>query len=388
MIPRALALALLFDGCHTVGTLLGATSGMPAFTDSLRPTLPQSEVAEQHAAHGILLLPGILLSAASAVVCRSMDAVIGFLAEAAAQATRRPHEPWELAQTLLAGSAPHGGPITSRGVSGLSVCCLRNARKVAASARMPAEARAAICGFVSGAFLMSNRWTPSRACWMRAQLTDGDQKAMRRSASKAIYWLPHARNNSHTECCMLAGAVMQIIQTQAEPRPLCTVVTQLMAAEPNRPHVLEQTATPEAKSAAASPGGSQAGSTRSRKRRRADADDTGSLPGFISAAGEDEASAGGGIEPRSSAAHPPPEARPLASLAAFAAEVLAAQAGAVPGPVSKNEERPRKLKKNRKADGVAADLESVLHADLPRYYIMPCNVVSFLADSSGVLLAC
>ncbi len=85
-----------------------------------------------------------------------MDAVIGFLAEAAAQGTRarRPHEPWELAQTLLAGSAAHGEPVSSRGVSGLSVCCLRNARKVAASARMSAEARAAICGFVSGTFLI------------------------------------------------------------------------------------------------------------------------------------------------------------------------------------------------------------------------------------------
>ena len=97
---------------------------------------------------------GLQMSAASAAVCRCMDAVIAFLAEAAAQATRRPHEPWELAQTLLAGSAALDEPTDACGVSGLAVCCLRNARKVAASSRMSAEARAAICGLVSGAFLM------------------------------------------------------------------------------------------------------------------------------------------------------------------------------------------------------------------------------------------
>ena len=90
-------------------------------------------------------------------VCRVTDAVIGFLAEAAAQATRRPHEPWELAQTLLADSAATNDPVSARGVSGLSVCCLRNACKVAASSRMPAEARAAICGFVSGVVHMLSR---------------------------------------------------------------------------------------------------------------------------------------------------------------------------------------------------------------------------------------
>ena len=84
---------------------------------------------------------------------RTTVAVISFLAETIAQATRRPHEPWELAQTLLTAANAGDPPASARGVSGLSVCCLRNARKVAASSRMAAEARSAICAFVSGAFL-------------------------------------------------------------------------------------------------------------------------------------------------------------------------------------------------------------------------------------------
>ncbi len=167
---------------------------------------------------------------------------------------------------------------------------------------------------------------------------------------------------------MLAGAMMQIIQTQPVPRPLCTVVTQLMAMEPNRSH--EQTATPEAQSAAANPGCfHEAGSGRSQKRRRADAEDTATLPGVVSAARDDEATAGRGDEPRSSAAQLPPDARPLASLAAFAAEVAAAHAGTAPGTVSKDERRPQRAKKSRKANGAAADLDSLLRADLPRYVI-------------------
>ncbi len=78
--------------------------------------------------------------------------MISFLAEAAAQATRRPHEAWELAQTLIAESGALDGRCDSHGVSGLAVCCLRNARKVAASTRMPAEARSAISEFTAGVY--------------------------------------------------------------------------------------------------------------------------------------------------------------------------------------------------------------------------------------------
>ena len=183
---------------------------------------------------------------------------------------------------------------------------------------------------------------------------------------------------------------MQITQTHAEPRPLCSVVTQLIAAEPSRPHVLEQIATPEVKSAAASPGGSQAGLTRSRKRRRADADDTNSLPAVTHAPGDDEATAGGADEPRNGAAQLPPEACPLASLAAFAAEMSAAsQADTAPGAFGRDERRPQRAKKCRQAKGAATDLESLLRATQPRYVVlMPCCVISSLASPCSVLLAC
>ena len=154
---------------------------------------------------------------------------------------------------------------------------------------------------------------------------------------------------------------MQIIQTQPEPRPLCTVVTQLMAAQPNRPRVLEQAASPEVSSAAADPSVSQQGSTRSKKRRRADAEVFDSLPGGGSTARYDEATAGRENQQQGDAAQLPLEARPLASLAAFATEVVAELAHSAPVPPGVHEMRPRN--KKSKTNGSAADLESLLQAD-------------------------
>lgn len=79
-----------------------------------------------------------------------------FLAEAVAQSTRRPQELWELNQSLLASSDGGGGEgIGSQpGFSELAVCCLRNALKVAASARMPSDARCAIASYTAGETLV------------------------------------------------------------------------------------------------------------------------------------------------------------------------------------------------------------------------------------------
>ena len=85
--------------------------------------------------------------------CRCADAVANFLAEAVGGAARRPHELWEAQQVALSSAPggstpPHSGEI---GFSLLGVAALRQALKVARSAKMPAHARAAVCGYVAGA---------------------------------------------------------------------------------------------------------------------------------------------------------------------------------------------------------------------------------------------
>ena len=96
-------------------------------------------------------------------VRRSADAVADFLAEAAAQATRRPHELWELTQMLLYGtvgaqskpktpSSTRSGlqPMLEAGYSDLAVCSLRSAFRVVSSSRMPPDARAAVAAYTAG----------------------------------------------------------------------------------------------------------------------------------------------------------------------------------------------------------------------------------------------
>ena len=89
--------------------------------------------------------------------CRCTDAVATFLAEAVAQATRRPHELWELTQRLLASptdatetSEASEGLGSQLGFSELTVSCLRNVLRVVASPRMPSDARAAIASYAAG----------------------------------------------------------------------------------------------------------------------------------------------------------------------------------------------------------------------------------------------
>ena len=83
-----------------------------------------------------------------------------FLAEAAALAARAPHVLYEQQQDVLpsrlvaggnapqAGAGAAGGAVT--GASLLAVAALRQATRVAASAKMPADVRAAVCGYVAG----------------------------------------------------------------------------------------------------------------------------------------------------------------------------------------------------------------------------------------------
>ena len=69
-----------------------------------------------------------------------------FLAEAAAVAARKPHVLYETQQAIL-------GPVLGRqapGFSLLATAALQQSVKVASSAKMPAQARAAICGYVAG----------------------------------------------------------------------------------------------------------------------------------------------------------------------------------------------------------------------------------------------
>ena len=188
-------------------------------------------------------------------------------------------------------------------------------------------------------------------------------------------WLHHSCHTAD-DMRLLAGALMQIIQTQPEPKPLCTVVARLLATEVSRPHVLEQTASPEADTPAkdaTSPGG-----RRSKKRGRADAEPGGSLSGVGSAAEDGVAMAGKGNEHNEGAADLSPEARALASLAAFAAEVLAAQAVTAPRKIGKHQGRPRKLlKKSPRAIGAVADLENQLGGDPPRCVSRPARSHDF-----------
>ena len=50
-----------------------------------------------------------------------------------------------------------------------------------------------------------------------------------------------------------AGALMQIIQTQPDPRPLCAVIVQFTRMEATRPSVAHSAASAEEPSAAAGP---------------------------------------------------------------------------------------------------------------------------------------
>ncbi len=86
----------------------------------------------------------------SVMPARCADAVATFLAEAAALAARKPHVLHEAQQAALGSGLGRQAP----GFSLLATAALQQAVKVASSAKMPAHARAAICGYVAGWLLI------------------------------------------------------------------------------------------------------------------------------------------------------------------------------------------------------------------------------------------
>lgn len=78
---------------------------------------------------------------------RCADAVAGFLAEAVALLSRKPHEFHEAARAIL---SQHAIAALRSEHSLLVVAALRQAVRVSASSKMTANARAAIAGYVAG----------------------------------------------------------------------------------------------------------------------------------------------------------------------------------------------------------------------------------------------
>lgn len=81
---------------------------------------------------------------------RCADAVAGFLAEAVALLSRKPHEFYETARGIL---SQHAIAASQPEHSLLVVAALRQAVRVTASSKMPAVARAAIASYVAGELL-------------------------------------------------------------------------------------------------------------------------------------------------------------------------------------------------------------------------------------------
>ena len=142
---------------------------------------------------------------------------------------------------------------------------------------------------------------------------------------------------------MLAGALLQVIQTQPEPRPLCTVIVQLMTAASTQPSVMNPASPPLAAVAASEAGTSAASGRQSKKRRKAEVagDD---MPNATSLAEDGQAPEAAPGYQDVSATQLPLKASPLASLAAFAAEILAAPAGGAQQAQQKDG-RPTKKRK-------------------------------------------
>ena len=100
---------------------------------------------------------------------------------------RKPHELYEQQQSALssARSAPGGALLHSNEASFslLGVAALRQALKVARSAKMPAHARAAVCGYVAGKrlppFLLAS------ACLPEAVAAASERPASKRSTGVA-----------------------------------------------------------------------------------------------------------------------------------------------------------------------------------------------------------
>ena len=82
------------------------------------------------------------------------EAVVSFFTNSVVQLTRRPHEMYELVQELL-GKAGRveaaAGQCGASSVSLLAVASLRSCLKAAASSRMAAADKAAICSYMAGA---------------------------------------------------------------------------------------------------------------------------------------------------------------------------------------------------------------------------------------------
>lgn len=81
---------------------------------------------------------------------RCADAVAGFLAEAVALLSRKPQEFHEAERAILSPQTSTGNAMRHGQHSLLVVAALRQAVRVAASAKMPADARAAIACYVAG----------------------------------------------------------------------------------------------------------------------------------------------------------------------------------------------------------------------------------------------
>ena len=146
-----------------------------------------------------------------------------------------------------------------------------------------------------------------------------------------------------------AGALTQIIQTQPDPRPLCTVVMKSVQQEAARPVTHPHPGLETAAAVTSADDGPRAGETPAKKRRLVAATQAGMRSGADDESGLNAAS--GPARPREgNAQHLPAQAWPLQSLAEFAAEVLAPPTGSL----SAAEVETRPQKKRRRSDSGTA----------------------------------
>ena len=133
-----------------------------------------------------------------------------FLAEAAALAARAPHVLYEQQQGILL-NGPVAGGNSEAGAAGMSVpeasllavAALRQARKVASSAKMPLDVRAAVCGYVAG---MENRLACSRSRMCRTS-----------HAGSPGTILPQVRSNPLCMQAVRSWQAMHVMASQACP---------------------------------------------------------------------------------------------------------------------------------------------------------------------------
>ena len=167
---------------------------------------------------------------------------------------------------------------------------------------------------------------------------------------------------------------MQIVQTQSEPRPLCVLITQLLASGRTAPSKLGGSTTSEPGLATADMPEPQRGPEVSKKQRRNDPEGDNAL-GVSSSVCDRKMIETGATPHRGNADQLPPEGLPLLSLAAFAAQVLTVKAARARSPVSKDKKRPRTSRESSKAGGAGAvALKGLLHMHPSRSVIEVCAV--------------